>query len=275
MTLPEAEAKSRKSRPKAQRGVQTVETAGAILRAFTEAARPMKLRELSDKVGIVPAQLHPYLVSLRAIGMVEQTDAALYALGPFALSLGLARLRDQDAYAEAIRRIGDLAEETQLMVAISVWGAHGATIVYVRNGPQLIHSYVRPGGVFELGVTATGRLFAAFLPAARTEERIRAGFAREGGPQSASYGIDEDWFRERLTWIRANGYETTCGIPIPGVNAVTAPVFDHTGGLQLSVTVIGPGPAVDTKPDGALVPALLRFTETLSADLGYWRETAP
>ncbi|MHC5655007.1 IclR family transcriptional regulator [Stappia sp.] len=255
---------------KPQRGVQTVETAGAILRAFARNVRPMKLRELSDATGIAPSQLHPYLVSLRNTDMVEQIEGALYTLGPFALELGLARLRGQDAYPETIRRIGELSEATELMVAISVWGAHGTTIVYVRDSPKLIHSYVRPGNIFQLSLTATGRLFAAFLPAARTDEMIRAEFAALDRSQSAHYRIDEPWFRARLETIRAQGFETTVDIPIPGVSAVAAPVFDHTGTLQLGVTLIGPSPTIDLRPEGSAIPQLTAFTAKLSADLGYF-----
>ncbi|MFN6976545.1 MAG: helix-turn-helix domain-containing protein, partial [Gemmobacter sp.] len=148
---------------KPQRGVQSLETGGAILRAMAQAGEPMKLRDLAEAVGIAPSQLHPYLVSLRAIRLVEQTDRGLYALGPFALELGLVRLRGQDAWRETMRRLPDLAEAVQLMVAVSVWGVHGPVIVQVHESPARIHANVRVGGLFTVTGTATGRLFAAFM----------------------------------------------------------------------------------------------------------------
>ena len=95
---------------KAQRGIRSLETGGAILRAMAMSQEPMKLRDLAETVEMAPAQLHPYLVSLRTIRMVEQTETGLYQLGPFALELGLTRLRAQDAYHETIRRGGALAQ---------------------------------------------------------------------------------------------------------------------------------------------------------------------
>lgn len=261
--------------PKPQRGIQSLETAGTILRALARAPGPMKLRDLGEAVDIAPSQLHPYLVSLRNTGLVEQSESALYTLGPFALELGLSRLRGQDAYPEAIRRLSPLVEETDLMVALSVWGMHGTTIVYVKESPNRIHSYVRPGNIFALGLTATGRLFAAFHPAARTEAVIRKEFDQLDRSQTGRYGITEAWFRARLPDIRALGYETTVDIPIPGVSAVTAPVFDHTGTMQLAVTLIGPTPTVDLAPEGPLITRLRRFTGTLSADLGFQPDAGP
>jgi DNA-binding IclR family transcriptional regulator len=257
--------------PKAQRGIQSLETGGAILRALAAAVEPMKLRDLADAVGIGPSKLHPYLVSLRKIGIVEQTETGRYTLGPLALQLGLSRLRGQDAFREAIQRVPALAEQTQLMVAISVWGLHGATIVYVRESTSRIHANVRPGGTFMTTLTATGRLFAAFHTPDLTEPVIQRELAEIRTSQSASYGIDERSFRRRVDLVRKQGYETTMDIPIPGVSAIAAPVFDHSETMELAVTLIGPTPVIDLEPEGPAVTCLLAFTEQLSEDLGYDR----
>lgn len=258
--------------PKMQRGIRSLETGGAILRALAAAVEPMKLRDLAEAVGIGPAKLHPYLVSLRKIGIVEQTEAGRYTLGPLALQLGLSRLRGQDAFREAIQRVPALAEETRLMVAISVWGLHGATIVYVRESTSRVHANVRPGGIFMTTLTATGRLFAAFHSPDITEPVIQREFAEIRHSQSASYGIDDVWFRRRVDLVREQGYETTTDIPIPGVSAIAAPVFDHSGMMELAITLVGPTPVIDLEPGGAAVPRVLAFAERLSEDLGYAQE---
>jgi DNA-binding IclR family transcriptional regulator len=252
---------------KAQRGIRSLETGGAILQAMALSQGPMKLRDLAEAVDIAPAQLHPYLVSLRAIRMVEQTETGLYQLGPFALELGLSRLRAQDAYHEAIRRVGTLAEQTRLMVALSVWGLHGVTIVHVTEGSAPIHANVRTGGAFNMTATATGRLFAAFHSPALTEPLI----AREirDAASGRALKFDEARYRADVAAIRARGYETTLDAPIPGVSAVTAPVFDYSGTMQLAVTVVGPTPLIDLDPAGPVVRAVLDFTQQLSADLGH------
>lgn len=247
-------------RSKPQRGVQSLETGGAILRALARAAGPVKLRDLAEAVGMVPSQLHPYLVSLRAIRLVEQTDTGLYALGPFALDLGLARLRGQDAYHETMQRVAPLAEQLQLMVAISVWGLHGPTIVYVKESSSRIHANVRAGGMFALTTTATGRLFAAFLPRMMTEGMVAQELPDPA--RAAAYWAE-------AAQIRAAGYATTLDLPIPGVSAVAAPVLDHSGEMQLAVTVIGPTALIDLSAGGPAVRGLLAFTRQLSADLGH------
>src|SRR5579859_5672383 len=74
------------------RGVQSVEVAGRILSVLADSNRPMMLRDIADATAMPPGQAHPYIVSFRKIGLVEQDAASgLYRLGWFALHLGLAR----------------------------------------------------------------------------------------------------------------------------------------------------------------------------------------
>ena len=71
------------------RGVQSVEVAGRILSVLADSTRPMMLRDIADATGMPPGQAHPYIVSFRKIGLVEQDGASgLYRLGWFALHLG-------------------------------------------------------------------------------------------------------------------------------------------------------------------------------------------
>jgi DNA-binding IclR family transcriptional regulator len=105
-----------------------------------------------------------------------------------------------------------------------------------------------------------------------TEPVIQNELAELRKSQTASYGIDEASFRRRVEIVRKQGFETTLDVPIPGVSAVAAPVFDHSGSMELAITLIGPTPVIDLDPDGPAATRLLAFTRQLSEDLGYERE---
>ncbi len=257
------------TKPRAPRGVQSIETGGAILMALAQAGGPLKLRDLAETLGMAAAQLHPYLVSFRNINMVEQTETGQYQLGPFALRLGLTRLRNQNAYRETIRRVPDLADELGLMVAISVWGLHGPTIVYIAESTARIHSNVAVGGTFMMTATATGKVFSAFLPLATTEPLVRAELSGAQPPLYTIPAVDEEAYRADVRDAAKVGYSITRDAPIPGVSAIAAPVFDHTGTIQLAVTIIGPTNYIDLSRDGATLDRLITFTKALSSDLGH------
>lgn len=251
------------------RGVRTIDTSGVILSVLVRARGPLKLRDLARAAGMVPSQLHPYLVSFRNMKLVEQSETGEYQLGPFALNLGLTRLRNQNPYRETVRRVPALADELQLMIAITVWGLHGATIVYVQESTARIHADVKAGGVFMMTVTATGKTFAALLPRAITEPVIALERSDKEFMQRSRFDFDEESYWAEVAGIAGKGFATTLDMPIPGVSAVAAPVFDHTNQIQLVVTAIGPTPFIDLHEDGPAVQGLLRFTRGLSTDLGY------
>ncbi|MBL6431132.1 MAG: IclR family transcriptional regulator [Alphaproteobacteria bacterium] len=201
--------------------------------------------------------------------MVEQTETGQYQLGPFALRLGLTRLRNQNAYRETIRRVPDLADELGLMVAISVWGLHGPTIVYIAESTARIHSNVAVGGTFMMTATATGKVFSAFLPLSTTEPLVRSRNSRARSRRSIRYPPLTRAYRADVRDAAKVGYSITRDAPIPGVSAIAAPVFDHTGTIQLAVTIIGPTNYIDLSRDGATLERLISFTKALSSDHGH------
>ena len=73
-----------------QRGIQSIEVGGQLLRALAHQGRPMALKDLAAAAGMAAAKAHPCLVSFGKIGLVEQVRASdRCGLGPLALQLGL------------------------------------------------------------------------------------------------------------------------------------------------------------------------------------------
>ena len=248
--------------------MQSIETGGRLLSALADASGAAMLRDLAAAARLTPAQAHAYLVSLRKVGLVEQDAASgRYRLGPFALRLGLARMRVSDPLRAAGDGLGELADRLGLMLSIAVWGDMGPTVVRVHEAVTQIHANVRPGTVFSLFGTATGRVFAAHLADALVARRLAAELADTRHAPAAPPGLAA--IRADAAAIRARGCAVTVGVPVPGVSAICAPVFDHGGQIQLAVTAMGPSGAVDVAAGSAQETELLRFTRDLSAQFGF------
>ncbi len=257
------------------RGIQSIVIGGRLLAAMASAGRPLMLRDIAAGADLTPAQAHAYLVSFRKIGLVEQVnESGLYQLGPFALQLGLARMRSVDALRLASSAAPGLAAELGLMVTVTVWGSLGATVVQVNEAGDQVHVNLRAGTVYSLLHTATGRVFAAFLPKDVVEANLRIGEKIAGLLEPAN-GETTDELLAEVERTRQRGYATAVGSPIPGVNALCAPVFDHTGQIQLAITLIGPGRLVDIRPDSPQVHRLIAFASALSAELGFAAASDP
>jgi len=257
----------------AGRGIQSIVIGGQLLDALASAGRPLMLRDIASHADLTPAQAHAYLVSFRKIGLVEQvSESGLYQLGPFALQLGLARLRSVDALRLVTRAAPELASELGLMVTVTVWGSLGATVVQVNEAGDQVHVNLRAGTVYSLLHTATGRVFAAFLPQDVVKAHLKSAKRIAGSLEPATNETTE----ERLAQVertRQLGYATAVGSPIPGVNAIGAPVFDHTGQLQSVVTIIGPSRLVDVSMESPLIGRVTQFASELSSDLGFLPES--
>ena len=262
---------------RAQRGIQSIEVGGQLLLALVHHGRPMALKDLAFEAGMAAAKAHPYLVSFGRIGLIEQeATTGHYFLGPLALQLGMISLQQANPVQVATPLLGALAQRIGHTVAIAVWGARGATIVRLEESPAAVHVNMRHGTVFSLTNTASGRLFAAYLDAALMKQRLDAARRhRNANPESSVPGMPAaaplpSWreFERQLEEVRAHGLSRSVGEVLPGVNAMAAPVFDHTGAIVLAITAIGPAAVFDTRWDGAVARALRECAAQVSQRLG-------
>jgi DNA-binding IclR family transcriptional regulator len=231
-----------------------------LLVALAHDGRPMALKDLARASGMVPAKAHPYLVSFGKLGLVVQDGASgRYGLGPLAMQLGLISLQQSDPLRLATARLPELALAIGHTVAIAVWGTHGATIVRTEEGPTPVHVSMRHGTVMSLRGTASGRLFAAFLPRDVVADAL--------GAEAASIDLA---FEDELVAVRSEQLARAVDAAVPGVSALAAPVFDASGALVLSLTAIGPTAVLDTTAGGSAAVLLRQAAAGLSALLG-WR----
>jgi len=247
-----------------QRGIQSIEVGGQLLRALAHHGRPMALKDLAREAGMGAAKAHPYLVSFGKLGLIAQDETGRYGLGPLAMQLGLISLQQFDPVRLATPVIAELARTLNLTVAIAVWGNRGATMVRIEEAPSAVHVNMRHGTVMSLRGTASGLLFAAYLPAERVLEALEADGA---APRGRARRLDAE-LAAQLAEVRTVGLSRAVDALLPGISAMAAPVFDERGEIVLSLTAIGPSAAFDARPDGTVARALRDSAHRLSKQLG-------
>ena len=229
----------------------------------------MALKDIAKATGMSTGKAHPYLVSFLKVGFVTQEPSGSYELGPLALQLGLTRLQRLDPVKEASPLIAALAAETEQSVAIAVWGNLGPTIVRLEEPIHPLHVNLRTGTVMSMAHTATGRLFAAYLPPKVVEKLIAEDIARQSGRIGGPMQLDRAQVEEAVTETRRHGISRTIGQPIPGINAFCAPVFDSGGNLVLGITAMGPEATFDKDWNGKVAAPLRACAVEVSRRLGY------
>lgn len=255
---------------KTQRAVQSVEVGGRLLLALAGRPGPMTLKDLAAAAELPPSRAHPYLVSFGRLQLVEQDVASgRYALGPAALQIGLTALHQLDPMRAARPVAEALAARTGHAVALAVWGNFGPTIVRMIEGAQPLHVSMRAGTVMSLLGTATGRAFAAVLPRQRLDA-VGAGPLGEAprAERSPPKLAAREW-KQAIAEVREHGVARAVGRPIPGVNAFSAPVFDHEDQPALVITALGHQDHFPAEWDSDVAQAVRRAAAEVSARLGH------
>lgn len=253
---------------KQRRGIQSIEVGGKILMALCADARPMALRDLARAASMPTGKVHPYLVSFAKIGLVAQDlVTGFYLLGPMAIQLGLVSLQTLNPIREATPIAEALASQTSHSVAIAVWGNLGPTVVRLVESSYPLHVNIRTGTVMSLANTATGRLFAAYLPSMLIERMMKDDYIRLG--PDIAHPLDPKQVEDLLDEIRARGMSRSMNHPTPGINAFAAPVFDYSGNIVLAITLIGPSGTFDPSWDGAPAKAVRACATAISQRLGH------
>ncbi|MET3181353.1 UNVERIFIED_ORG: DNA-binding IclR family transcriptional regulator [Variovorax guangxiensis] len=256
---------------KPRRGIQSVEIGTQLLVALGRHVAPMALRDLGKAAGVPVGKAHPYLVSFLKVGFVVQDSAGRYELGPLALQLGLAKLQRLDPIKEASPLIEQLASETEQSIAVAVWGNFGPTVVRLEEPIHPLHVNLRTGTVMSLAYTATGRLFAAYLPPKVVEKMMLEDLARArpADGRGSTVELSRAEIEALLVETRLHGMSRTLGQPIPGIDAFCAPVFDSTNNLLLGITAMGPEATFDREWDGRVAAPLRACALEISRRLGF------
>jgi DNA-binding IclR family transcriptional regulator len=254
---------------KAQRGIQSVEIGLLVAKRLAEAPGSLQLKELAARCGFSASKTHRYLVSLVRAGVVRQVDGR-YDLGPIALELGLAALARIDVVRTASAALATVRDRTGETTFLAIWGHNGPTIVRWEESSQPVTVNVRVGSIMPLLTSATGRLFAALLPAEQTKAMLNKeiqGLGKRKGAAIARRAVNE--FQRLQTKIRATGLSPADGTQLASVSALSAPIFDVDGRLVAVITSLGSRGDFDCSFEGMPAKTLLTVTREISAALGY------
>lgn len=227
--------------------VQSAEVGTEILKALADLTPSTSLKRLGEYLGMPAAKVHRYLQALIASGFAEQDPVTNhYGLGREALYVGLAAIRRLDVVKVASPALAELRDQLEQTCFLAIWGSNGPTVVQVEPARGMITLVTQVGSVLPLENSSTGRVFAAFHPAAEHS------------------GIEA----RELEQVRADGLCSVHGHLMPGVNALSAPLFSVGRNLAGVITVVGSSAtfAADEHSDAART--LVAMAQQISLQMG-------
>lgn len=251
-----------------QAGVQSVEIAAHILKALAGDGIPMPLKDVAKAARMSRAKVHRYLVSLKRAGLVAQESrSGEYRIGPAAVTLGLVGLRSLSPLRAINDALPSLCERTGETVTMAIWGEAGPIVVAMEEPSTPVTINVRVGSILPITTSAIGRAFLAYLPDhvtrdALTRERARA---LEAGAELPGHAA----MAEVVADVRSRRMARIRGSVMPGIEALAAPVFDHTGKAIAVVCSFGRAGAFDSRLTGRNAQLLEQMTRDLSRQFGF------
>lgn len=210
-------------------GVQSIDRAVAILRCF-DARRPdLGITEIARMTGLSTSTTHRLLAAMQSNSLVRQTPGRRYGLGPLLVQLarsGAVPTTLRDAALPLMRALRDEIDETVAVHELLPTDER-AVIDQVESHQSLRRTYTDIGVPLALPHGAPGKAMLAMLPPDRQEQWL----SRPIPAATPRTVTDPTELRAQLTAIRARGWADSHAERYPGIRAVAAPLFDHTGAV--------------------------------------------
>lgn len=252
-----------------RRKVQSAEFGLLVLRGLADMGGAASLTGLAQALGENPAKIHRYLASLKeAQFVVQHTSGQRYALGPAALAIGLAAMRQIDALESAAPEIAALAETRNAVAFVAVIGNRGPAIMRWEEPMQPVTVNVRVGSVLPILWSATGRAFAAFMRSSLIDGLIEAELAA-ATPDQRRLIPDRAAAETIFAATRQAGCAAIHDTLLRGVSAVAVPVFDFSGRVAAVMTALGTSGEIDPDPEAPLAQDMKTRAAALSRALGW------
>ncbi|MNO92808.1 HTH-type transcriptional regulator YiaJ [compost metagenome] len=247
MARKRSEATNEQEETASTRGkVQSAEVGTEILKGLAVLAPSTSLKGLAEHLGMPPAKVHRYLQALIASGFAEQDPLTNhYGLGHEALYVGLAAIRRLDVVKIATPYLAELRDKLGQTCFLAIWGSHGPTVVQVEPAQGMVTLVTQIGSVLPVHGSSTGLVFAAFRG-----------------------DIDAQDDGEVLEHIRRDGIHSIHGLLMPGVNALSAPLFATGRQIAGVITVVGSAAGFDAEIEGEAAGYLREVAGQISERMG-------
>lgn len=253
---------------------QSLERGLAILGCFTPARPVLGIADIADDLGMSRSTTHRYVITLVALGYLEQGASRKYRLGLRVTDLGMSALNSTGLKEHAHPYLEELRQRTSYTTNLGV--LDGVEVLYVdrvrsfRRGQSKIDLNLHIGSRLPAYATSMGKLLLAGLPEAEQKELIGQMKLTKHGPNTVT---SKKALREELEEIQAAGFAVGDQELAPELFAIAAPVRNEARETVAAVNLAAHSSMISLEElVDALGPHLVSTADRISARLGYRRD---
>jgi IclR family pca regulon transcriptional regulator len=253
---------------------QSLERGLAILESFTPERSVQGVKEIANRLGMSASTTHRYVITLVALGFMEQLPNRKYRLGLRVTDLGMSVLNSTGLREHAHPSLEALRKQTTFTTSLAV--LDGPDIVYVdrahslRRGQSRIDLNLRLGSRLPAYCTAIGKVLLAGLPEPERRERVSEIKLERRGPNTIT--SKKALFAE-LDQVGEEGIAVDNEELAPGLIAIAAPVRDYRREVAAAINLAAHTSMIALSDLASeLQPHLVATAGQISARLGYRRD---
>ncbi|MGD1996627.1 MAG: IclR family transcriptional regulator [Anaerolineae bacterium] len=254
------------------RAVKTVGRAIDLLRSFSLEEPELGVTELSKRLDVHKSTVSRLLSTLEEEDLVYRNSET----GRYRLGVGLIELAGLVVLRADLRRVArpmlrQLADQTQETVNLTVRDSGEAINVdQVSPHGRRVLNIGWVGRRTPLHASSTGKVLLAYLPDEELDALLEGPLPRYTEHTITHAAV----LREQLAVVRRRGYAVGLEELEIGLNAVAAPVRDHTGQVVASVSAAGPSYRFSRERiEGEVAAEVMACTGRISRALGF-RQTS-
>lgn len=253
---------------------QSLERGLAILSCFTPKRPVLGIADIADELGMSRSTTHRYVITLLALGYLEQGASRKYRLGLAVTDLGMSALNSTGLREHAHPYLEELRQRTSYTVSLAV--LDGADVLYVdrarsfRRSQNSINVDVHTGSRLPAYCTAMGKLLLASLPDPDQRQLIASLKLTKHGPKTIT---GKKALREELEEVLEASFAVDDEELAKDLYSIAAPVQNEARDVVAAVDIVAPSSLISLEElIDALGPHLVSTADRISARLGYRRD---
>lgn len=208
-----------------------------VLQCFQPSDKALSNHDIADRTGLPKSTISRLTFTLTHLGFLTyDVGTGLYAVGPAVMTLGYNCLANMDIRERARPLMQDLADFSQVSVALGI--REGQQMIYVERcrGDSTVTIRLSVGSRVPIGASAIGRAYLAAAPA-RERQRILENL-RETETSNMPRILDGLADAERQ--IMERGFYVSLEDWHEGVNAVGCPILTPDANTVMALNCGGP-----------------------------------
>jgi DNA-binding IclR family transcriptional regulator len=247
-------------------GVQSVDRAVHVLENLARLGEA-GVTDLAAELGVHKSTASRLLGALEVHELVEQAQER----GKYRLGFGILRLANAvsgrlDVTQQGREICERLAQQFGETVNIAVLSSHYVVNVEQARGPSAVGTHNWVGELTPLHATSSGKILLAFMSSDARREVLQASSLTRFTEHTIT-SIDD--LERQLDAVAQDGYVVTIEEFEDGLNAVAAPIRDHSGAVIAALSVSGPVYRLTAERTHEIAPAVVSAASAVSRRMGY------